>query len=90
MGEICFADEIPLRGVKSASTADGKGFPEASLRALGVPVGGFHFTERASVRFHLRAKPEDFTFCRKAKDFTFFDVWHTNVLLAVICDEKTG
>jgi hypothetical protein len=51
-------------------------------------VGGFHFTERVSVRFHLRAKPEDFTFCRKAKDFTFFDVWHTNVLLAVICDEK--
>ena len=33
-------------------------------------VGGFHFTERVSVRFHLRAAPEDFTFCRQAKDFT--------------------
>ena len=53
-------------------------------------MGGFHFTERVSVRFHLRVKPEDFTFCRKAKDFTFFDVWHTNVLLAVICAEKNA
>ena len=35
-------------------------------------------------------KPEDFTFCHKAKDFTFFDVWLAFVLLAVICDEKTG
>jgi len=51
-------------------------------------VGGFHFTERVSVRFHLRAAPEDFTFCRQAKDFTFFDVWHTNVLLAEVCDKK--
>jgi len=37
---------------------------------------------------HLMAKPEDFTFCRKAKDFTFFDVWLAFVLLAPSCDKN--
>ncbi|MBQ3865289.1 MAG: hypothetical protein II776_00175, partial [Clostridia bacterium] len=51
-------------------------------------VGGFHFTERVSVRFHLRAAPEDFTFCRQAKDFTLLTFGPAFVLLAEVCDKK--
>ena len=74
VGEIAFGGEIAPRAVKSASTAGG--------------WISFHRTRKRSIspegearRFHLLPS---------GKRFHSFDVWHTNVLLAVICDEKTG